>query len=46
MRNMDTGVVVEGDTSNVSEVNDVWTFARDIGSDDPNWRLVETRPGD
>ena len=46
VRNMDTGVVVEGDTSNVSEVNDVWTFARDIGSDDPNWRLVETRPGD
>lgn len=46
VRNGDTGVVVEGDTSHVSTVNDVWTFARDIRSNDPNWRLVETRPGD
>lgn len=36
------GKVIEGDTEEVTEVNDVWTFARDTRSRDPNWRLIAT----
>lgn len=36
------GKVIDGDLENVSEVNDVWTFARDTRSKDPNWRLIAT----
>lgn len=36
------GVVVEGDPVTVREVNDIWTFERDIESRDPNWKLVAT----
>lgn len=36
------GTLVDGDAENVSEVNDIWTFARDIRSRDPNWKLVAT----
>jgi len=38
--------VVAGDPSHVSTINDVWTFARNVGSKDPNWQLVGTRPVD
>lgn len=34
--------VVEGDPKHVTEVIDIWTFARDTGSRDPNWKLVAT----
>ncbi len=27
----------------VESITDLWTFARDTGSGDPNWQLVETR---
>ncbi|GAB4171663.1 MAG: Tim44/TimA family putative adaptor protein [Thalassobaculales bacterium] len=37
------GAVVEGDPSEVETLTDIWTFARDTGSGDPNWLLVETR---
>ena len=37
-----TGAVVEGSASEVKRQRDVWTFARAMGSDDPNWRLVAT----
>ena len=40
------GDVVDGDPDAVSEVRDVWTFARDVGSDDPNWKLVATEAED
>ena len=43
--NGETGEVVEGDTAKVGTVNDLWTFARDVRSQDPNWQLVETRLG-
>ncbi len=36
------GVVVEGDTKAVRQVTDIWTFARDVTSTNPNWRLVAT----
>jgi predicted lipid-binding transport protein (Tim44 family) len=36
------GEVVEGDPKKVREVTDIWTFARDISSKNPNWKLVAT----
>lgn len=36
------GDVVEGDPDQIKRVKDVWTFARIMGSDDPNWQLVAT----
>jgi predicted lipid-binding transport protein (Tim44 family) len=36
------GEVVEGDLKAVRQVTDIWTFARDVNSPDPNWRLVAT----
>lgn len=36
------GDVVDGDPDTVSEVRDVWTFAREANSPDPNWLLVAT----
>ncbi len=37
------GEVVDGDPDHVSEITDIWTFARDSQSRDPNWALVATR---
>ncbi len=37
------GRVTEGDPNNVAEISDIWTFARNTRSHDPNWVLVETR---
>jgi predicted lipid-binding transport protein (Tim44 family) len=39
------GNVVDGNAEKVSEVTDVWTFARDVSSRDPNWKLVATEAG-
>lgn len=36
------GAVVDGSADAVSEVNDIWTFSRQLGSRDPNWLLVAT----
>jgi len=38
-------VVVDGDATRVIDVVDIWTFARDVASSDPNWRLVSTDNG-
>ena len=43
-RNAD-GKVVDGSAETVVEVPDVWTFARTLGSRDPNWQLVATEAG-
>lgn len=37
-----SGDIVEGDPQKVRGVVDVWTFARDLSSPDPNWKLVAT----
>ena len=37
-----SGAVIEGDPKQVREITDVWTFERDIGSRDPNWKLAAT----
>ena len=39
------GVVVDGNADKVTDVTDVWTFARDVSSRDPNWKLVATEGG-
>jgi predicted lipid-binding transport protein (Tim44 family) len=37
-----TGAIVDGSLDKVASVTDAWTFARDTGTRDPNWRLVAT----
>jgi predicted lipid-binding transport protein (Tim44 family) len=39
------GKVVDGNAEKVTEVTDIWTFAREVGSRDPNWKLVATEAG-
>jgi predicted lipid-binding transport protein (Tim44 family) len=36
------GTIVDGNPDKVTDITDVWTFARDITSRDPNWKLVGT----
>jgi predicted lipid-binding transport protein (Tim44 family) len=40
-----SGAVIDGSPDKVTEVTDVWTFARDVSSRDPNWKLVATEAG-
>ena len=37
--------VIDGNPDKVTDVTDVWTFARDISARDPNWKLVATEAG-
>ena len=36
------GEVIAGSLTDGIETHDIWTFRRTLGSDDPNWLLVET----
>ncbi len=40
-----SGAVIDGSPDKVTTVTDVWTFARDVSSRDPNWKLVATEAG-
>jgi len=40
-----SGAVIDGNPDKVTDVTDVWTFARDVTSRDPNWKLVATEAG-
>ena len=40
-----SGAVTDGNPDAVTDVTDVWTFARDVSSRDPNWKLVATEAG-
>ena len=40
-----TGAVTDGNADKVADVTDVWTFARDLSSRDPNWKLVAAEAG-
>ena len=40
-----SGAVIDGSADKVTEVTDVWTFARDVSSRDPNWKLIATEAG-
>lgn len=37
------GAVISGDAKKIKEVVDIWTFAREVASRDPNWRLIATQ---
>jgi predicted lipid-binding transport protein (Tim44 family) len=39
------GKVIDGSPEAVVDVTDVWTFARPLGTRDPNWQLVATEAG-
>jgi predicted lipid-binding transport protein (Tim44 family) len=36
------GEPIEGSSDRVTDVTDIWTFARETGSRDPNWKLIAT----
>ena len=36
------GAIIDGGLDKITEVTDLWTFARDTSVNDPNWRLVAT----
>ncbi|MGL5012621.1 MAG: TIM44-like domain-containing protein, partial [Paracoccaceae bacterium] len=36
------GEVIEGSPTEVKKQRDIWTYARRMGVDDPNWQLVAT----
>ena len=36
------GEIIEGATDKVIDVTDIWTFAREVGSRDPAWKLIAT----
>jgi predicted lipid-binding transport protein (Tim44 family) len=40
-----SGNVIDGSPEKVTDVTDVWTFARDVSSRDPNWKVVATEAG-
>jgi predicted lipid-binding transport protein (Tim44 family) len=37
------GGVIAGDPKRIKEVTDIWTFAREVASRDPNWKLIATQ---
>jgi predicted lipid-binding transport protein (Tim44 family) len=39
------GTVIDGTPDRVTDVTDVWTFARNVTDRDPNWRLIATEAG-
>jgi predicted lipid-binding transport protein (Tim44 family) len=39
------GTVIDGNADKVTDVTDVWTFARDVSSRDPNWKVIATEAG-
>jgi predicted lipid-binding transport protein (Tim44 family) len=36
------GDIIEGSLTDIKKQKDTWSFARIMGSDDPNWLLVST----
>jgi len=38
-----SGGIIEGDPKQVRDVTDIWTFAREMSANDPNWKLVATQ---
>lgn len=36
------GAVIDGSPTEIADLVDVWTFARELNARDPNWRLVST----
>ena len=40
------GEVIDGDNVKIRSMTDVWTFARDLTSSNPNWKVVATEAAD
>ncbi len=40
------GAILSGNPDRITEMNDIWVFAKPIKSRDPRWFLSETRDGD
>lgn len=40
------GVILSGDPDRITEMNDIWTFAKPLKSREPMWFVRETRDGD
>ena len=36
------GTIVEGNPNEIKKQRDVWTFGREMGASDPNWKLIAT----
>jgi predicted lipid-binding transport protein (Tim44 family) len=39
------GAVIDGNAERIADVTDIWTFARDVSSRDPNWKVAATESG-
>ncbi len=39
------GAIIEGNPERTVDMIDIWTFARDSQSPDPNWKLIATQTG-
>jgi predicted lipid-binding transport protein (Tim44 family) len=39
------GAIIDGDPNQIFKVTDIWTFSRDIKSNDPNWKVSATASG-
>lgn len=39
------GTVIDGTPERVVDMTDIWTFARETGTRDPNWKLIATDSG-
>jgi predicted lipid-binding transport protein (Tim44 family) len=40
-----SGAVISGNPDKSVDIADVWTFARDVSSRDPNWKIIATQTG-
>ena len=39
------GILVNGSLDRIADVTDIWTFARELGTRDPVWKLIATETG-
>lgn len=46
VRNKATDTIISGDPSRVERLEEIWTFTRNLRSDNPNWELTETDAAD
>ena len=40
------GALVEGDPDMLASIAEHWTYVREVGSDDPTWRLADVEPSE
>jgi len=38
-------MVIEGSKTEIVQVNDIWTFKKDLTSSNPNWVIIATNIG-